>query len=88
MSGIPGKGFAVGPRAVYGKGVYSTPTLSVAQQFCSPFTFAGKTFEVIFMNRINPEAFIRASKYGGPDDYWIVQDPADIRPYKMLMRIV
>ncbi len=94
------EGFKAGPREVHGKGVYSTPSLAVAEDYAAEYTHKGHQYKVIFQNRVNPEGdrltIIKAKgtrHAGTPNgDYWIShkQDPAkkvyDIRPYGVLIR--
>ena len=83
-TGAPGGPSQAAP---WGNGIYCTPTLET-KQFAMSFTYDGHEVQVIFMNRVNPKGFKRASANGGPDDVWVVEDPKDIRPYKILVRIL
>lgn len=85
---VPSQGLKSGPRQVWGNGIYCTPSIETAKQYAMSFEYQGHNIQVIFMNRINPKGFKRASDIGGPPDYWVVEDPNDIRPYKILVRII
>ena len=87
---LPGKSV----RQAYGKGIYSSPTLQVAEGYAISFNKYGKTWQIIFQNRVNPadgHLDIQHTDYG---EYWIcpLHDPSknvhDIRPYGVLVREV
>lgn len=91
--------YKAGARAMYGRGIYSTPDIHVAEseQYAKTFRSAstGKSYKVILQNRINPAKRRVCSR----SDYWLV--PVDegvtaeeereivessIRPYGILIR--
>ncbi|XP_063068763.1 uncharacterized protein LOC134460246 [Engraulis encrasicolus] len=57
--GIIQEGFKAGPRAKYGRGVYCTPYINVAERkgYTKTFTSlkSGKTYKIALQSRINPE---------------------------------
>ncbi|KAL2086900.1 hypothetical protein ACEWY4_017959 [Coilia grayii] len=90
---IPGSGQA------YGRGVYSTPDVKIAETHGYTKTFVsatnGKTYKVCLQNRINP----CVRKICAYPDYWLVPVPvgtppdqerkivmAAIRPYNLLLK--
>lgn len=91
---IPGSG------QVYGRGVYSTPDVDVAESHGYAKTFHsknGKTYKVCLQNRINP----RARQITNNPQYWLVPVPdgtpvwlerhivmESIRPYNLLLKEV
>ncbi|KAK2809669.1 hypothetical protein Q5P01_000503 [Channa striata] len=99
--GIIEGGYEPGPRAMFGRGIYSTPLMSVASEYTFQKKFTskktGKTYEVILQNRINPKY---REKHNN-DKYWLIPIPAgtspsqeqvmvdrSIRPYGLLLKEV
>lgn len=90
------EGVKVGHRARFDKGVYSSPSIHVAEGYSSTFDHGGKRYKVILQNRVNPTdghlTIIDASRTGAGGDYWISpkNDPArgvhDVRPYNILIK--
>lgn len=89
-----------GPGQVHGRGVYSTPYISEAEQYAKTFISKKnkKKYKVILQNRIN-EWYRRVCKKN--DRYWLVPIPAGtsardeqkmvkqaIRPYGLLLKEV
>lgn len=69
--GIIKSHYIPGHRAVYGRGIYSTPCLSTAEiSYAKSFTSqtTGKTYKVILQNRINPEKRVICSN----SKYWLI----------------
>ena len=92
-------GLKAGSRALYGKGVYSSPSLTMVERhYAQEFTYQGKSYKIAFQNRVNPDQpngnlkIIPASETGAGADYWLSQkqDPDkgvfDVRPYGVLIR--
>jgi hypothetical protein len=92
LPGILSGGFKVGPRQLYkrevGAGVYVTPYMKTARGYASRtslnFNGESRRVEVVLQCRVRPSAIKQTSR----DDYWVINDPADIRPYGVLMRDV
>ena len=84
--GIAMEGYDVnrGKRFLYGKGIYSTPDLSIAESYAGKFTKNGKWYKIVFQNRVNPDKLCKVKETG--DQYWIVADFSDIRPYGILLK--
>ncbi|CAF1029194.1 unnamed protein product [Adineta ricciae] len=69
-------------RFLYGRGVYTTPNIDIAETFATHFTRNGRKFCVVIQNRINPETVVKLSAdQDGVDDYWISPSADDVRPY-------
>ncbi|KAK2842722.1 hypothetical protein Q5P01_012922 [Channa striata] len=98
---IIGGHYKPGPCAMFGRGIYSTPLMSVASEYAFQKKFTskktGKTYEVILQNRINPKY---REKHNN-DKYWLIPIPAgtspsqeqvmvdrSIRPYSLLLKEV
>jgi hypothetical protein len=87
------KGLLIGQAQAYeleagDKGVYCSPNLSTAMEYTSDFTmvFAGggtRTFRLVFQCAVEPDG-VRICRGG---DYWVVPNPAHIRPYGILIKM-
>lgn len=97
--GIVTSHYRAGGREVFGRGIYSTPSLVVAEQYATPFVSGttGNTYKVIVENRINPEER-EVYKKG---EYWLIPVPRgtsaqqerqivenSIRPYGILIKVL
>lgn len=97
--GIINSHYKAGDRALYGRGIYSTPDIHVAENELYAKTFqskkTGKSYKVILQNRINPERREVCRR----SDYWLIRvdegTPAwkeewiaerAIRPYGILIQ--
>lgn len=97
--GIIQSGYKAGPRQAYGRGVYSTPDIEVAdnQGYAKTFTSktTGKEYKIVLQNRINPKYRQICMK----KDFWLVPVPegtsaerekeivtSAIRPYGLLLK--
>ncbi|KAK5855333.1 hypothetical protein PBY51_005440 [Eleginops maclovinus] len=97
--GIIKSHYIAGHRAACGRGIYSTPSIYVAESEQYAKTFQSKTtgkyYKVILQNQINPDILLICN----PADYWLI--PVDegtpawreveisegsIRPYGILIR--
>lgn len=80
-----------------GRGVYSTPNITVAENYCKVFKSRvdGKTYKVILQNRIKPQNRKKCQR----EDVWLVYIPQNstdietraivqesIRPYGLLLK--
>lgn len=80
----------MGPRQLYrkevGTGVYVTPHMKTASIYASrtklKFNGANRRVEVVLQCRVRPSAIKQTSR----QDYWVINDPANVRPYGVLMR--
>jgi len=96
--GIIQSQYMSGDRQAYGRGIYSSPDINVADVFARTESFIsqknGNTYKVIMQNRINPQ--IREKK---TEDIWLVPIPegtsvedekkiveSSIRPYGLLLK--
>ena len=80
---IASEGYDVnrGRRQRYGKGIYSTLHLSIAECYAIEFSNNGKRYKIVFQNRVNPANLRKVNE----DQYWITDD-SDIRPYGILVK--
>jgi len=79
---------ARGTRNYYGKGIYTTTDIKVAEQFATQFEFQGKTYLVVLQNRVNPATLrkVRTSSADANGAYWLNDSESDVRPYGILIR--
>ncbi|XP_072538909.1 uncharacterized protein [Salminus brasiliensis] len=98
--GIARSNYRAGDRQAYGRGIYSTPDIDIAEGYAMSKKFRsknGRTYEVIMQNRINPKKRVITGK----EDYWLIPVPegssaeqekqiveASIRPYGILIKEV
>lgn len=84
-------GFKPGPRALFGKGIYTSPSLEMVEKlYAHEFTHEGKSYKIVLQNRVNPNGLqvIPASQTGVGADYWLSQSGDDVRAYGVLIREV
>lgn len=87
VDSIADKGYLLkkGKRFAYGKGIYSTPDIDIAEEYATEFkSTAGVLYKVVFQNRVNPKGLVKIKDC----DYWIVPDEKDIRPYGLCIKKV
>ena len=70
-------------RSLYGDGIYSSPSIVVAEQFAKRFLHKQASFLIVLQNRCNPNHIkvIPPSQSGASDDYWITEKDEHTRPY-------
>jgi hypothetical protein len=86
VDSIADKGYLLrkGKRFAYGKGIYSTPDIDIAEEYATEFKHAGVVYKVVFQNRVNPKGLMKIEDC----DYWIVSDEKNIRPYGLCLKKV
>ena len=74
--------------AVIGSGVYCTPGLSMAEQYAgNGHDFQGHKIIFVMQCRVNPAKIKHCHDYETKEDaYWVLNDPNDIRPYRVLIK--
>jgi len=99
--GIIQSHYKAGDRQAYGRGIYSSPDINVADVYATSKKFTsqknGKTYKVIMQNRVNPQ---KRDIIEG-NDFWLVRVPegtsaakekeivsCSIRPYGLLLKEV
>ncbi|XP_035715466.1 uncharacterized protein LOC118438812 isoform X2 [Folsomia candida] len=76
-----------GQRFLFGRGIYSTPDINVAERYATEFEHDGDTYKVVLQNRVNPAAVkVVPDSVTGAGEYWIVQDEYDIHAYGLLIK--
>lgn len=93
--------FKAGDSQAYGRGIYSSPDITVAEEYAKSKKFTsqknGKTYKVIMQNRVNP----KNRKIIEGKNFWLVPIPegtsadkekeiveSSIRPYGLLLKEV
>jgi len=88
--GIAAEGYLLSKskRQMYGRGIYSTPDISVAERYATSFELNdGVKYKLIFQNRVNPKSLIKISKEEtGAGEYWISPNQADVRAYGICIK--
>ena len=87
--GIARQGYLLskGKRFVFGKGIYSTPSIEVAELYASDFKFQGKQYCVVFQNRVSPADMKTISALEtGKGEYWVQPNENLIRPYGLCIK--
>jgi len=80
-----------------GYGIYMSPHIETAESYCTEFTVGTDRYKLAFQCRLEPSAIRIPAKTGDhsashpndPDwdnDYWVVNDSSNIRPYGILLK--
>ena len=82
-------------REKYGRGIYSSPSIKVAEVYAKPFECESKKYKVVFQNRVNsnglkviPVEKVCRDRSDGmiTGDYWIQTCEDYIRPYGICIK--
>ncbi|CAG8642622.1 3912_t:CDS:1 [Ambispora gerdemannii] len=71
-----------GTRFAYGRGIYSTPDVNIAEFYATEFKFNGKKHKMVFQNRVNPVNL----KMIDDCEYWVSKEDKDVRPYGICIK--
>ena len=66
-----------------GKGIYCTPKIEIAMGYTNPVKIGNDVYRIVFQCRVRPTA-IRVPE--NQEDYWIIQQSDDIRPYGICLK--
>ena len=79
------EGFRIdkGKRFLYGKGIYSTPRIEIAEKFADACEIGGYNFLVVVQNRIDPSKLLTAND----GKYFLCEEKA-VRPYGICIKRV
>ncbi|CAG8682995.1 16804_t:CDS:1 [Dentiscutata erythropus] len=73
-----------GKRFAYGRGIYSTPDIHIAEQYATEFEFEGNKYVMVFQNRVNP---VNLQQFPvGNGEYWVSEKGEDVRPYGICIK--
>jgi hypothetical protein len=64
-----------------GSGIYCTPNIKIAKGYTLSFEYNGGKHRLALQCRVKPEAV----RYTSNPDYWVINNPSDIRPYGILL---
>ena len=71
-----------GNRFLYGRGIYSSPSITVASKYAKIFEHNGSKYKLVFQNRVCPVNLkivgVRTTRVG---EYWVQPNEEFIRPY-------
>ena len=89
---IARKGFdrTKGKRSKFGDGIYSTPSILVAERYAETFPHGGKTFKLVYQNRVSVEGLeiIPREDTGDLAEYWLQPNDRLIRPYGLCFKSI
>lgn len=97
VSGIAEQGYLLSKskREVYGKGIYSSPSIEVAELYAEEFSHHFRRYKVVFQNRVNLDGLKVVSadricrdrqRLDVKDDYWLQPREEYIRPYGICIK--
>jgi len=76
-----------GKRFAFGRGVYSTPDINIAQKYAIKFSHENDQYLIVLQNRVNPTTLVKVSAdQTGVGEYWISPSDKDVRPYGVCIR--
>ena len=76
-----------GKRFKFGRGIYSTPDPEEAEKYAKVFDWDGKSYRVMFQNRVNMEDTAVVPNYEGKGkDCYVTAKEENIRPYGILFK--
>ena len=77
-----GYSLSKGKRFLYGRGIYSSPSIQVAAKYAQVFKHKGKKYKLVFQNRVCPtDLKILDAQTTGVGEYWLQPHVKFIRPY-------
>ena len=77
-----GYNLSKGKRFLYGRGIYSSPSIQVAAKYAQVFKHKGKKYKLVFQNRVCPtDLKILDAQTTGVGEYWLQPRVKFIRPY-------
>ena len=82
-------GFDLGmsERSVFSRGIYSSPSIEVAEHHAKPFTVDGVTYKLVFQNRVSTEGLqIIPATTPRAGQYWVQPNDQLIRAYALCIK--
>ena len=79
-----------GKRFKFGYGIYSTPSIEVAEMYAKSFTLKGKLCKMVLQNRVCPTnlQIVNAETTGVGAEYWVHPKKDFIRPYGFCVKML
>ena len=85
---MQGYDMKVAIRDRFGKGIYSSPSIDVAESYAQKFPHEGESYMLVFQNRVSTEGLkIISSDETGDGEYCVQPDDSLIRPYGMCIKV-
>ena len=91
--GIARQGYllSLSKRKLYGRGIYSSPSIEVAELYATLFECNSKNYKVVFQNRVKSDGLkvVPADSIPRPEvtgDYWLQPREDYIRPYGICIK--
>ena len=82
-----GYNLSKGKRFLYGKGIYSTPSIEVAAKYAHRFYHKGKPYRIVFQNRVSTtDLKVIDIDTTGKGEYWVQPHEDLVRPYGICMQ--
>ena len=78
-----------GSRFKYGKGIYSTPSIAVAERYAKTFQHQQEQYKVVLQNRVKEDEnlnIIPANKCRDCGEYWVQSNETYTRPYGLCFK--
>ncbi|CAG8621914.1 7726_t:CDS:1 [Paraglomus occultum] len=76
-----------GKRFAFGRGIYSTPDINIAERYATEFEFDGRKYVIVIQNRVNPKSLVKIeARETGVGEYWISKEGKDVRPYGICIK--
>ena len=82
-------------KSVYGRGIYSSPSIEVAELYAKEFSYDSNKYEVVLQNRVNSNGVISEHAHDihsdrqhsdAKDAYWLQTREDYIRPYGICIK--
>ncbi len=87
VAGIIGEGLKIGSRDMYGRGIYTSPSLEIADYFAGTVTDKNRTeHKCVLQSRVDPKRFRVKYNVRNGRDYWISPEGNAVRPYGILLK--
>ncbi|CAJ0633579.1 9004_t:CDS:2, partial [Entrophospora sp. SA101] len=67
-------------------GIYTTPSVNVAELYAPEFEFGGNKYIIIIQHRVNPKNLEKIKSTTGANDCWISKSGEDVRPYGICIK--
>ena len=81
-------GFDLGrsERDMFGRGIYSVPSIEVAEHFAQSITVDGVTYKLVYQNRVSTDG-LKIIPANTPHEYWVQPNDRLIRPYGLCFKV-
>ena len=74
-------------RFQFGRGIYSTPNIEIAEKYATKFYDGNRKYKVVVQNRVSSDDMkIVSGKETGVGEYWVQPNDTLIRPYGLCIK--